>query len=148
MSNVITSKTLLSISELSFAFGPDENTSPVISNLSLNAKASEIVSILGASGCGKSTLLNLIAGLLSPSKGKIDLAGNTNSNQIGYIFQNDALFPWQTVESNLMLVTKINKEIKILCFLLCVSSFTENLEFITQRFTRTTVESNRFNQFL
>ncbi len=35
----------------------------------------EIVCILGASGCGKSTLLNLIAGLLQPDAGKIDIAG-------------------------------------------------------------------------
>ncbi len=77
------------------------------------------MAILGASGCGKSTLLNLIAGLLKPKSGRIEFSTNKAINsinqsegKIGYIFQDDALLPWRTVESNLMLVTEIVKGVK------------------------------------
>lgn len=112
---MITSQVLLSVSNLSFAYNVNGQTNPIVNNLSLDIRAGEIVSVLGASGCGKSTLLNLIAGLLSPTAGAIALINQQSKNksrqQIGYIFQDDALFPWCTVESNLMLVSGIIKDI-------------------------------------
>lgn len=111
------SSNLLTISGLQFAYS-EANPKPNITDLSLNLKAGEIVAILGASGCGKSTLLNLIAGLLKPQSGRIEFINNKTvsdknklQQQIGYIFQDDALLPWRTVESNLMLVTEIVKGI-------------------------------------
>lgn len=109
---------LLSIEGLSFSFGESgsETVKPTVSDLSLNISQGEILCILGASGCGKTTLLNLIAGLLKPNKGAIDIRHASASGQqlqkIGYIFQNDALFPWRTVESNLMLAAEMNKTAK------------------------------------
>jgi NitT/TauT family transport system ATP-binding protein len=77
----------------------------------LSVNEGEIVCILGASGCGKSTLLNLIAGLLQPAAGKIDIASEGNSQtRIGYIFQQDALLPWRTVEANVMLATELTAD--------------------------------------
>lgn len=115
MNNVITNQALLSISKLSFAYDASAQTNNVINHLSLSINCGEIVSVLGASGCGKSTLLNLIAGLLAPTEGRIELVDHQASNkrwqQIGYIFQTDALFPWRTVESNLMLAAEVNQEI-------------------------------------
>lgn len=107
-------ESLLSIEELTFAFvesgSSSSITKPTVSDLSLTVSPAEIVCILGASGCGKTTLLNLIAGLLIPAKGKIDIASASQAGQkIGYIFQNDALFPWRTVERNLMLASEMNK---------------------------------------
>lgn len=112
MNNVTTNPALLSISNLSFAYNQDGEANHVVNNLSLSISNGEIVSVLGASGCGKSTLLNLIAGLITPSAGKMELARHAikSKQQIGYIFQDDALFPWCTVESNLMLVAQMNKE--------------------------------------
>ncbi len=113
----IESADLLTISGLHFAYSAADSK-PNITDLSLNLKSGEIVAILGASGCGKSTLLNLIAGLLKPQAGKIEFADNTLEpkkhrlrQQIGYIFQDDALLPWRTVQSNLMLATEIVEEI-------------------------------------
>lgn len=72
-----------------------------------------ILSILGPSGCGKSLTLRCIAGLLSPDKGTITLNGRTlfdsktninvppRKRNIGYVFQNYALFPHLTVEKNI-----------------------------------------------
>lgn len=69
--------------------------------------------LLGASGCGKSTLLNMIAGILSPTKGKILIHGEEMSTKaqklrdkfriekIGYIFQDFKLIPEMTVADNI-----------------------------------------------
>ena len=101
---------LLTIENLCFDF--DGQSEKTVNALELNVNKGEIVCILGASGCGKTTVLNLIAGLLKPKAGTISLqteAGKRNS--IGYIFQSDALFPWRTVEGNLMLAFEINKNL-------------------------------------
>lgn len=72
--------------------------------------------LLGASGCGKSTLLNMIAGILSPESGSIEIAGEdmTNKSQkekdkfriqkIGYIFQDFKLIPEMTVMDNIAIL--------------------------------------------
>jgi NitT/TauT family transport system ATP-binding protein len=115
MSNpALQNQTVLSISKLHFSYDLGQSESLVIQDLSLNVDAGEIISVLGASGCGKSTLLNLMAGLLLPKSGEIEFSANQSMTKekgrkqpIGYIFQDDALFPWRTVESNLMLVADI-----------------------------------------
>ncbi|MBE6845719.1 MAG: ABC transporter ATP-binding protein [Ruminococcus sp.] len=72
--------------------------------------------LLGASGCGKSTLLNMIAGILSPERGSIEIAGEdmTGKSQkekdkfriqkIGYIFQDFKLIPEMTVADNIAIL--------------------------------------------
>ncbi|CAN5692325.1 ABC transporter ATP-binding protein [soil metagenome] len=101
---------LLSIDNLCFEF--DGHTQNIVDSLNLSVGAGEIVCILGASGCGKTTVLNLIAGLLRPKSGAINLQSDTQKrNSIGYIFQSDALFPWRTVEGNLMLAFELNKKL-------------------------------------
>ena len=72
--------------------------------------------LLGASGCGKSTLLNMIAGILSPESGSIEIAGEdmTKKSQkekdkfriqkIGYIFQDFKLIPEMTVMDNISIL--------------------------------------------
>jgi len=91
------------------ATGSSEDASHwTIRKLDLQVQQGEIVCILGASGCGKSTLLNLIAGLLQPDSGKIDVRGdNAGSGRIGYIFQQDALLPWRTVQDNMLIATDL-----------------------------------------
>jgi NitT/TauT family transport system ATP-binding protein len=114
--NFIESQNVLNISNLFFTYKSNEIPNKVIQNLSLSIKAGEIVTILGASGCGKSTLLNLIAGLLVPVQGSIQFNYNQiqiqSKQQIAYIFQDDALLPWRTVESNLLLAYELNQELK------------------------------------
>ena len=66
----------------------------------------EFVSVLGPSGCGKSTLLRLISGLLPPSAGTIHLAGvkvHKPRPDVGMVFQQPTLLPWQTVRANVMM---------------------------------------------
>ena len=80
--------------------------------------------ILGASGCGKSMTLKCIAGIEKPDSGRIVLNGRVlfdsekkinlpvQKRNVGYLFQNYALFPTMTVEQNLMVVMEGKKEEK------------------------------------
>lgn len=80
-------------------------SSDVLTNINLNIKEGEFVSILGPSGCGKSTLLSIVAGLTKPSSGEVLLNGNPikkPGKDRGMVFQQAALFPWMTVEENVM----------------------------------------------
>lgn len=64
----------------------------------------EFVCIVGPSGCGKSTMLRVIAGLLKPTEGTIDIRHNGSASQaISIVFQDYSIYPWKTVEANIRL---------------------------------------------
>lgn len=84
---------LLRVNNLSKAFGDK----PVLNEFSMELGENERACILGPSGGGKTTLLNIIAGLLAPDSGKIELS----DRRISYIFQEDRLLPWLTAEENI-----------------------------------------------
>jgi NitT/TauT family transport system ATP-binding protein len=87
---------------------------PALKNINFEVKDEEFISILGPSGCGKSTLLNIMSGLLEPSKGQILYKGEDikkNLDKIGYMFQKDHLFEWNTVWENVILGLKIKKQL-------------------------------------
>jgi NitT/TauT family transport system ATP-binding protein len=75
--------------------------------------AGKFVSIVGPSGCGKSTLLTMIAGLTPATQGRIEVAGRPVASAVpenlGYLFQRDALLPWKTVFENVALPLVIRK---------------------------------------
>jgi putative spermidine/putrescine transport system ATP-binding protein len=79
---------------------------PVVDDLTLTAGKGELLSILGPSGCGKTTTLRMIAGFVTPVAGAIRVGGREIQNaaphrrNIGYVFQNYALFPHLTVADN------------------------------------------------
>ncbi|WP_123043252.1 ABC transporter ATP-binding protein [Cohnella candidum] len=63
-------------------------------------------SIIGPSGCGKSTLFNIIAGLMSPSTGRVMADGKNiveKAGYVGYMLQKDMLLPWRTILDNIIL---------------------------------------------
>lgn len=66
----------------------------------------DFIGIVGPSGCGKSTLLSIIGNLENITKGKIKKDDNL---KIGYMLQDDCLFPWLTIYENCLLGLKINK---------------------------------------
>ncbi|MBA2454532.1 MAG: ABC transporter ATP-binding protein [Chloroflexia bacterium] len=87
---------------LSVRFGATE----AIRDVHLSVAEGEFVALLGPSGCGKSTLLNVIAGLIEPDSGQIELRGIDSNSRLGhlaYMPQRDALLPWRTVLDNAIL---------------------------------------------
>jgi NitT/TauT family transport system ATP-binding protein len=73
-----------------------------LDDVSFAVDPEEFVALVGPSGCGKSTLLNLIAGLLTPSAGRVSFEGESlpGRTTTAMVFQEFALFPWRTVEAN------------------------------------------------
>jgi len=64
----------------------------------------ETLGLVGESGCGKSTLLKVIAGLYNTTTGNVALNNrpvSLHDGEVGFVFQEDALFPWYTVEENI-----------------------------------------------
>ena len=76
-----------------------------LDKLDMKIKKGDFVAIVGSSGCGKSTLLTIISGIDKDYDGLIKTL--TDSNNIGYMLQQDALLPWLTIKENCMLGLKI-----------------------------------------
>ncbi len=78
-------------------------TVEAVTDVSIDVKPGEFVSIIGPSGCGKSTLLNTVAGFLKPTSGTVTVDGESidgPSADRGMVFQQYSLFPWKTVRGN------------------------------------------------
>ncbi|NIK77250.1 putative hydroxymethylpyrimidine transport system ATP-binding protein [Paenibacillus castaneae] len=96
---------IISLQQINYSFAQGDKA-PIITDLSLDVRAGEFVSIIGVSGSGKSTLFKLIAGLLEPQSGEIRLNGNPAPKRLGkvaYMPQKDLLLPWRTVLDNCLL---------------------------------------------
>ena len=81
-----------------------------MSQLNFAIPAGEFAALVGPSGCGKTTILNLAAGLLTPTSGSIETFGQrlTGLNpNVSYLFQQDALLPWKTLEENIALAATL-----------------------------------------
>ena len=70
----------------------------------LNIPVGQFITIVGPSGCGKSTLLRIIAGLIEPTKGKVD---KPNNSMGAFVFQDAALLPWRNVQNNAELLMEL-----------------------------------------
>ena len=96
---------MIDIRHLSKSFRRGESVVEALRDFNLNIEKHEIVAIIGPSGCGKSTLLNMIAGLYTPSKGRVVYKGAavTDVNtDVGYMTQKDNLLPWRNVRDNIV----------------------------------------------
>jgi len=81
-----------------------------LSEINLDIRQGEFVSVLGPSGCGKSTLLKIIAGLLTRSSGRLLLNGTPIEGprrEMGIVFQDPVLLPWRTVLENALLPAEV-----------------------------------------
>ncbi|GAE34228.1 ABC transporter ATP-binding protein [Halalkalibacter akibai] len=101
---------MLQLLEVSMGYVSKREATLALDNISLTVEDGEFISILGPSGCGKTTLLSIISGLLTPTSGQVKLGDQSikeaNLN-IGYMLQQDYLFPWRTIADNLLLGQKI-----------------------------------------
>ena len=83
-----------------------DNGTQALGPLDLSIRHGEFVSLLGSSGCGKSTALRIIAGLVKPSAGAVDVA-TRSGHTIGFVFQEPTLMPWCSVRENVRLPLKL-----------------------------------------
>jgi ABC-type nitrate/sulfonate/bicarbonate transport system ATPase subunit len=88
------------------------SVTPVValSAVDLTIERGEFVTLVGPSGCGKSSLLTLISGLAPPSSGRIRIDGRTidgTDRDVGFITQQDNLFPWRTLIDNVALALEL-----------------------------------------
>lgn len=102
----MTAAPLLQARAVSVSYQTRRGSIDALRDVDLAVGEGEFVTILGPSGCGKSTLLKLAAGLLTPTRGQIDVGGvpvKGPSRDIGVAFQKPTLLPWRTVLDNVLL---------------------------------------------
>jgi NitT/TauT family transport system ATP-binding protein len=100
----------LTVEHVHHIYFTKDTATVALEDIQLSVEEGEFVSFLGPSGCGKTTLLSIIAGLIKPIEGKITIADKiiTKPDSIlGYMLQQDYLFPWKTIEENVTLGLKI-----------------------------------------
>jgi iron(III) transport system ATP-binding protein len=100
------SDTVLNVTGISRAFGSEQ----AVEDLHLTLRDDEILTLIGPSGCGKTTAMRIIAGLETPDEGTVELNGETvtgndvfvppEQRNVGFVFQDLALFPHMTVREN------------------------------------------------
>ncbi len=104
-------KPMVQLESITKNFG--DNT--IIPTMNLSINDGEFLTLLGPSGCGKTTLLRMIAGLETPTSGKVLLDGKDVTHlppykrDVNMVFQNYALFPHMTVEENIYFGLRMKK---------------------------------------
>jgi NitT/TauT family transport system ATP-binding protein len=82
---------------------PSGGVYTALRDLNMTVQPGEFCAVVGPTGCGKSTTLALISGLELASEGEVEVLGKPVhgiAEDIGYVFQTDAVFPWKTVLDN------------------------------------------------
>lgn len=99
----------------SFAKIETDEVTHALTSVTTTMESGEFISLVGPSGCGKSTMLRLIAGLITPTTGKLTV----NDQEIekpapdrGMMFQKATLFPWLTVRDNIAFSLKMQGKLK------------------------------------
>ncbi len=97
----------INVDAIKKGFASDKGLLPVIDGVTFSVADGEFVAIVGPSGCGKSTLLNIIAGFEEPDQGSVmvdgaNIGGNGPSSKGIVISQHGSVFPWLSVQQNLM----------------------------------------------
>lgn len=98
-------KEVLRFEDVSMRYHTRQGETVAIEHMNFSVNEGEFVAIIGPSGCGKTTLLSLSAGLLKPTSGKV----HNNDCSFGYMLQRDELFPWRSIEKNILLPLEIKK---------------------------------------
>ena len=98
--------TVLELTSVSKSFGTGTARKDVLRNIDLAVQEGEFLVLLGFSGSGKTTLINLMAGLTTPTSGRVTFRGKPVTEpgrERGVIFQSYSLMPWLTVAGNVAL---------------------------------------------
>ncbi len=98
-------KEYISVEHVSRSFENSNGLLEVLKDINFSVKKGELICIVGSSGCGKSTLIRAMEGLDSEYKGDIYIDGERitkPSKSRGFVFQENRLFPWLSVEKNII----------------------------------------------
>jgi NitT/TauT family transport system ATP-binding protein len=96
----------ISLNGLTKTFHSGGSCYVAIQSIDLKVPPGCFLALVGPSGCGKSTVLNLVAGLMEPTEGSVEIFGERLrglNRHASYMFQQDALLPWKTVLENVRL---------------------------------------------
>jgi NitT/TauT family transport system ATP-binding protein len=92
---------VLRVRDLALGYGAE----PVIEGVNLEVASGKFVSLVGPSGSGKTSILRAVNGLLTTRSGSVEFDGGRD--QLGFLFQDDALLPWRTAVQNVALGLRI-----------------------------------------
>lgn len=104
---------ILEFKSVSLTYHTKEGETLAVKNLDFSMREGEFMAVIGPSGCGKTTVLSLAAGLIRPSSGEIAVRGKSaekSAGKFGYMLQKDELFPWRTIEKNIVLPLEIKRK--------------------------------------
>lgn len=99
---------ILSIQDFKKIYHTKHGETLAVDNFSFDLDDGDFVAIVGPSGCGKSTILSILCGLEEKSGGTIQ---KDNNIKLGYMLQEDCLFPWKTIFDNCILGLEIQKKL-------------------------------------
>ena len=99
---------ILKMDKISKNYYSKDGVVVALEDITLDINDGEYIAIVGPSGCGKSTLLNIIGGIDTKSGGDIIISDNI---RIGYMLQNDCLFPWLNILDNCLIGLKIRNNL-------------------------------------
>ncbi len=97
---------ILEVNNLKKIYHTEYSEIEALKDISFTVNEGEFIAIVGPSGCGKSTILSILCGLENKTDGSIKM----NNTKIGYMLQQDSLFPWRNILDNCMLGLEIKKE--------------------------------------
>ncbi|WP_211747888.1 ABC transporter ATP-binding protein [Paenibacillus sp. Marseille-Q4541] len=101
---------LIEMNDITHVYVTEREAKLTIESLHLKVEQGDFISLVGPSGCGKTTILSMIAGLLFPTKGEVRLSGEiikAPSPKVGYMLQQDYLYPWRTIMENIQIGLEI-----------------------------------------
>lgn len=101
---------ILECRDIGYSYHNLKGETQALANISFQVNKGEFLAVVGPSGCGKSTLLSIIAGLLSPEKGRVILSSDENV-KLGYMLQQDHLLEWRTIYKNILLGPEITNTV-------------------------------------
>jgi NitT/TauT family transport system ATP-binding protein len=98
--------------DVSMVFETAAGSVQALAHVTMEVERGELVALIGPSGCGKSTLLRLIADVLQPTGGRIEVRGGPATRarlarEFGFVFQHPGLLRWRTAEANVSLPLEV-----------------------------------------
>ncbi|GAB3251998.1 ABC transporter ATP-binding protein [Kineosporia babensis] len=97
---------MISIESVDHRFRGRAGEVQALAGIDLTVETGEFLTLVGRSGCGKSTLLRIVAGLLTPTSGRVVIDGEPvrrPRRDVSFMFQKSALLPWRSVLANVLL---------------------------------------------